>query len=98
MRNLIIVLGLVSISACVDAEERPAVYSCLVRFQCVGSDDILAREHFPCATDEASAEAITHDVSFSIAESRCGKGSWSWTRVTCGDAPEPDTVSLCEAE
>lgn len=88
---LVSVLG----TACVvDTADEPRRYSCLIRFQCVGSDDILARQYFACSTGVEDAEDVTQDASLGVAADRCGESQWSWTWVECDDEA---TASRCEA-
>ncbi len=97
MRALIVaVLLAVTGSACaVDAPAESHQYSCLIRFQCVDSDDILTRQHFSCSTDVEGAEDVAQGVSYAIADDRCGVGQWQWTWTECNAAAAP---LRCEVE
>jgi hypothetical protein len=91
MRNLIIAFVIASTGACADSPDTTGKYSCLIRFQCVGSDDILARQAFPCADNYAAAMERTEELSYQVADERCGVGSWSWTWTDCDEAPVLET-------
>ena len=90
-------LALALVSACADAPAVEGRYSCLIRFQCIGSEDILARQAFPCALDRADAVIATTDLSYQAADERCGVGGWKWTISTCDDAP-PAEQDVCAAK
>lgn len=97
MKTLIVLLSLLATACAVDAPTETARYSCLIRFQCVGSDDILAREYWTCAGSLDEAMDNTEAASQPVALARCGEGQWSWTRVTCDAEPVAEASYQCEA-
>lgn len=93
----LIVLCSVLGSACAtDSVDEPARYSCLIRFRCVGSGDILARQYFTCAMDPTEAVDNTQEASLGVAADRCGEGQWAWTWATCDEQPIANAAAQCE--
>lgn len=90
-RTWLFVAAIVLLTACgVEPRPGPTGHQCLIRFQCIGSDDILARQFFTCADDEYSAATV---AAMSAAGDRCGATEWSWFLIDC----EPDPIK-CEVQ
>lgn len=73
------------VGCAVDPRPEPVGFACVIRFQCTGSPDILARELFACSLDQHSAEREAQATAIDVAAERCE--SWDWVRVTCDADP-----------
>lgn len=92
-RTWLYVAALVLLTACgVEPRPEPELYSCVIRFRCVGSEDVLARLYGACSLDRTSAEEAAGTAGVSVATDRCG--SWSFVAATC----DPDPIDTCEAQ
>lgn len=98
MKTIILALLFSTLTSACTADDSAEVerYSCLIRFQCVGTDDILAREYWTCAGSLDEAEDNTMAAGQPVALERCGEGQLSWTRATCDSLPVAEAAYQCE--
>lgn len=83
-----------TMTACVSEGDDVTVdrYSCVLRFSCVDSGDVLARQALVCAASSEDATDAARSLGVQVAEERCGTSMWRFSWVTCDD----DSVDVCD--
>jgi len=92
MKTMLLLSTLIVAACATDPQPSVERYSCILRFSCAGSDDVLARQLFTCADDVDQATEAAKPFGVQVAVDRCGADQWRFSWVTCDD----DAVGTCD--